>query len=134
MTLFISLLKVINVVGSDANIFLWIAVFVADVAAANRNGIKTLLANVLCAFPIKGNFINGAKCLLQNPSHCPILNNWVFDNFILAEKIVVKALQSLETSVLVYNKCIRKIIFIIRITSSMWWNFQSHFLFQILIY
>ena len=73
MILFISLLKIINAVVPDANIFSWIAASVADIAAANPTGIKTLLANLLCAFPIKGNFINGAKCLLQNPSHCPII-------------------------------------------------------------
>ena len=53
MTSFISSLKII-VVKPDPNIFLWTAAFVADAAAANPNGIRTLLANGLSTFPIKG--------------------------------------------------------------------------------
>ena len=47
------------------NIFFWIAVSVADSAAVNPNGIKTLLANALSTFPIKANpaFSNGHKSL-----------------------------------------------------------------------
>ena len=98
--------EIINVVTPDRNIFLWIAASVADTAAVNPNGIKTLLANGLSTFPIKGNpvFSNGPKGLPKNPPDCPILCNWVFDNFILAEELFVKALQSFRSCVLVNNK------------------------------
>ena len=36
------------------------------------------------------------KVYLKNPPACPILHNWVFDNFILADEPFAKALQSLE--------------------------------------
>ena len=89
----------------DPNIFLLIAVSVADAAAVNLNGIKTLLANVLSTFPIKDNpvLINDPKNLPKNPLDCTILCNWVFDNFILAVELFAKALQSFETCVLVNN-------------------------------
>ena len=66
------------------------------------NDIKTLLANGLSTFSIKGNivFSNGPKSLHRNP---PILCNSVFDNFILADQLFAKALRSLETCVLVNN-------------------------------
>ena len=64
----------------DPNIFLWIAASVVDAAAANPNGIITLLANGLSAFPIKSNPVlsNGPKSLPKNPADCPILRNSVF--------------------------------------------------------
>ena len=67
--------------------FLWIATSVADTSAVNPNGIKTLLANGLSTFFIKVNsvFSNGPKCLLKNCPDYPILCNWFFGNFILAE-------------------------------------------------
>ena len=100
MIFFISSLEMISVIKPDPNIFF---VPVSDAAAVNRNCIKILLANGFSTFPIKGNpvFNNGPKSL--NPPDCPILCNWVFDNFILAEELLVKALQSLETCVLVNN-------------------------------
>ena len=57
--------------------FFRIAASVADAAAVNPNGIKTLLANGLNTFPIKGNpfFSNGPKILPRNPPDCPILCN-----------------------------------------------------------
>ena len=66
---------------------LWVAASVADASAVSSNGIKTTLANGLSSFFIKGNpvFSNGPKSLSQNPPDCPVLCNWVFDNFILAE-------------------------------------------------
>ena len=91
--------------------FLWIAAFAADAAAVNPNGIKTLLANGLSAFLIKGNpaFSNGPKSLPKNPPECPILCNWVFDSYILAEELFTKALRSLKTCVLVNNNWCRKL-------------------------
>ena len=66
---------------------LWVAASVADASAVNSNGIKTTLAYGLSSFFIKSNpvFSNGPKNLSKNPPDCPILCNWVFDNFILAE-------------------------------------------------
>ena len=79
----------------DPNMFLWIAASVADAGVVNHNGIKTL-ANGLSTFPTKGNlfFSNGPKILPKNHLDFPILCNWVFDNFILADKPFAKALQS----------------------------------------
>ena len=69
------------------------------------NGIKMLLAISISAFPIKCNpvFNNGLKSLHKHPPDCTILWNWVYDNFILIEELFVKALQSIETWVLVNN-------------------------------
>ena len=71
----ISSLEVIKGVNPDPNIFLWIAASVVDAAAINPNGIKTLLANGLVTFPIKGNpgFSNGPKSLPKNSPDCTIL-------------------------------------------------------------
>ena len=57
--------------------------------------IETLLANGLSTFFIKGHadFSNSTKSLPENCSHCRILYNWVFDNFILAEQSYVKRLH-----------------------------------------
>ena len=78
---------------SDPSIFLWIAASVAAAAAINH--MKTLLGNGLRTFTIKGNpvFSNGLKSLPKNLLDCPILCNWVFANFILAEKLFAKALK-----------------------------------------
>ena len=70
------------------------------------NGIKTLLANDISAFPIKGKpfFSNSpSKRPPKNPPDCPILCNWVFDNFILTEELFSKFLRSLGSCVLVNN-------------------------------
>ena len=45
MISFISSLEIINVVLPDPNIFLWTAASVADAAAVNPDGIKTVLTN-----------------------------------------------------------------------------------------
>ena len=90
---------------SDPNIFLWLDASVADAAAVNPNGIKTLFANDLSTFYIRENlvFSNGPNSLHRNLLDCPILCNWIFDNFILVDEPFAKALQSLETFVLVNN-------------------------------
>ena len=97
MTSFISSLEIIDIVIPDPNIFLWIAVSVADAAAVNSNGIKTLLASGLRIFIIESDqvFSNGPKILTKNSPDCHILSNWVFDSFILAEELSSKALRSL---------------------------------------
>ena len=79
------------------NFFLWIAASVAA-AAINPNGFKTLLANGLSTFPIEDNsiFSNSTKCLPENAPDCPILCNWVFDNFNLADEPFVKALRNFK--------------------------------------
>ena len=70
------------------------AASVADAAAVNPNGIKTVLANGLSTFLIKDNpfFSNAPQRLLKNLPHCPILCNLVFDNFILVDEPFAKAL------------------------------------------
>ena len=95
----ISSLEINDVSAADQNIFLWISVSVADAAAINPNGIKTLLANGLSTFPIKSNpvFGNGPKILPKHPPGCPILCNSVFDNFILAEELFTKPWTSCIT-------------------------------------
>ena len=82
-----------------SNIFLWITASVGNAAAVNPNGIRTLLADSLSTFPIESNpvFSNGPKRLPAYNPGCTILCNWVFDNFILAEELFVKALQKFET-------------------------------------
>ena len=98
-------LEIITVVNPDPTIFWWIATSVADAYAINTNGIKTVLSNVLSRFPIKGNpvFSNGPKSLPKNPPDCPILYNWVFDSFILADEPFEKAFRSLKIYALVNN-------------------------------
>ena len=76
----------------DPNVFWWIAESVADAAAVSSDVIKTLLAYGFSTFPIKGNlvFSNGPISLPDNPPNCPILCNWVLNNFILAEELFWK--------------------------------------------
>ena len=51
----ISLSEIISVIFPDPNIFLRVPASAADAAAVNTKGIKTLLANGLITFFIKGN-------------------------------------------------------------------------------
>ena len=85
--------------------FFWRPASVADVAAVNPNGIKTLLATGLNIFLIRSKpvFSNGPKTLPKNSPDCPILCSWVFDSFILVNKIFANVFQNIETSVLVNN-------------------------------
>ena len=68
--------------------FLCIPASAADAAAVNPKGIKTLLANGLITFYISGNpvFSYGPRSLPRNPFVCIILNNWVFDSLMSADK------------------------------------------------
>ena len=117
---FISSSEIINVVTPDPNIFLWIAAPVTDAAAISPDCIKLLLGNGSSTFPFKSNpvFSNGLKNIPKNSHDCPILNNRVFDNFILADKPFAKALRTIETCVLV-NKIYAKYYF-------RHWNHQQH--------
>ena len=101
----ISSLEIIKVVNPDPNIFLWIVGSVADAAAVNPNGIKTLLANGFSTFPIKDNLVfkNVPKSFSKNPCDCPFLCNWAFESFISAEELFAKVLRSFEIYVLVNN-------------------------------
>ena len=84
---------------------------VADTTAVNTNGIKAVSANDLSIFLIKDNplFSNNPECLPKIPPDCPILCLCVFDNFILADEPLVKALRSFETCALVNNKLCGKL-------------------------
>ena len=95
----------------DPKIFFWIAESVAA-AAVNPNGIKTLLANDLSTFFIKGKpvFGNGHRGPNRNPPRCTILEGWVFDNFSLNDELFAKALQSLETCVSVNKNLCGKLV------------------------
>ena len=53
---------------------------------------------------------NGPKSLPKNLPNCPILYNWVFINFILAEELFAKSLRSLETCVLVNINLCEKLV------------------------
>ena len=66
--------KVINVVIPDRILICWIAASVADTAAVKPNGPRTLLANGLRTFLIKGKpvFSYGPKSLPRNPPNCTI--------------------------------------------------------------
>ena len=76
MISYISLFEIINAVIPDPKKLFRIASSVAA-AAANHSGIKTLLANGLSTFFIKGKpvFDNGPKSPPKNPPDCPILCN-----------------------------------------------------------
>ena len=68
MISFFSLIYIINVVLPYPNIFLWMFASVVDTVAFNSKGIKTLLANGLSTFPVKGNPVvsNGPKSIPEN--------------------------------------------------------------------
>ena len=48
-------------------------------------------------------FGNGPNNLPRNLPDCIILDNWVFDSLISADKLLVKALRRCETYLLVNN-------------------------------
>ena len=70
----------------------------ADAAAVKPNGIKALLTNGLNTFFLKEKpaFNNGSRCLPENPFYWPIPENWISDNFILADDPSAKVWQSLK--------------------------------------
>ena len=106
----ISSLEIINVVIPDPKIFFWIAASAAD--AVNPNGIKTQSANGFSTFFIEGKpvFSNGPRSVPKNFPDCPMLCNWVFDNFIIADELFAKVLRSLKTCILVNNNLCGKLV------------------------
>ena len=52
---------------------------------------------------------------------CIILDNWVFENFILADEPFVKVLKIVETCVSVNNNLSEKLVSI-RISNQIWWK------------
>ena len=78
---------------------------VTAAAAVNHNGIKTILAYGFSTIFIKGNpvFSNVPEILTKNLPDCPILWNFVFDNFILVDELFGKYLPSFKTCVLINN-------------------------------
>ena len=92
--------------------------------AVNSNSSRTPLANSISIYSIKGNsvFSNGPKSLPKNSPDCPILCNWVFDNFILAEELLAKALRSLKTCKLVNKNLWGKLFSLLELPTT---NFQS---------
>ena len=116
----------------------WIAASVAA-AAVNPDDIKTLLANGIstCSIKAKPVFSNSSKSLPKNPRDCPILCNWIFDNFTLAEELFAKVLKSLKTCVLVNNNLCGKLFSSLESRATVDESFKIisvPFFFQILIY
>ena len=107
--------EIINFVIPDPQIFFWIAASVVDASGGNPNDSKTLLANSSSTFSIKASlfFSNCPKSLPKNPPYSPILCNWVFDKFILADEPFEKALRSLETCVLLGNNLWGKLFLVL---------------------
>ena len=72
----ISSIEIINGVIPDPKMFFRIVASAVDTATVNTNGIKTLLANGLKTFFIKGKlFNNRLKRLPKNPTDFTILDN-----------------------------------------------------------
>ena len=90
MISFISGFEIVNVVIPDPKTFIWVAASVADAdATVNSNGTKILLPNEISTFLVKSkpDFYNCLKSLPKHSPDSPILWNWVFDHFVLAEYI-----------------------------------------------
>ena len=123
---------------SDPKTFFWITASVADVAVINPDGTNMLIVNGLSAFPIKDKtvFSNEPRSLSRNPLKCIILDDWVFENVILANKTFAKALQIFETCVLVNNFCGKLVSSLDSMKDSMkdLKLLKYHFLFLILTY
>ena len=99
-------------------IFLWIPVPVADTTAVNSNDTKTRLANSVSIFFTKGKPVvgNDPRTPPRNHCNCTILDNCIFDNFILADELFTNALPTFETCLSVKISYV-KINHVIRITN-----------------
>ena len=84
------------------------------------------LANGLSTFLIKAKlvFSNSPKSARKTPFDCPILWNYVLDNFILADELIAKALRRLRTCVLVNNNLCGNLFLslMFRVTIAIWWK------------
>ena len=92
MTSSIFLFEISNVATLDPNTFLCILASADHSAGVNPDGVKTFLANGPGTVFIKGKpvFSNGCKSLPRNRHDSSILDSWVFDNFILADELLVR--------------------------------------------
>ena len=63
----------------------------------------------------------------RNPHNCIILNNWVFENFILADKPFAKAEQSLVTCVSVNNSLYGKLVSLLEFPILIWVKLKFDF-------
>ena len=72
--------------------FLWNSASSPDGDAVNQNDIKTHLANGWSTFFINNKlaFNNGWRSLPRKSPVCINLHNWVFNNFILAARVVTE--------------------------------------------
>ena len=50
------------------------------------------------------------KSKLRSPTNSTVLDSWVFEDFILADRTFAKALQNVETCVLVNNNLYEKLV------------------------
>ena len=98
---FISSFDIVIIVISDRKISFFFFLF----AAVNPNGITRLLANGFSTFFIKDKsiFSNVPESQPKLSPDCSILDNWVFDNFILTDEQFEKALRSVESWLLLTN-------------------------------
>ena len=121
----------INVVFPHPKISYWIAASVADAAAINPKDTRTLLASGLIAFPIKGKpvFVKCQRSLPQNPTNCTILDNQVFENFILADEPFAKPLRIFETCVLVNKTLCGKLVLSLA-SITIWWKIYLSTIFS----
>ena len=115
---FISSFAIIIVVMSDPKISFLIAAFVADAATVNPNAITRLLANGFSTFFIKDKsiFSNVPESQPKLSPDCSILDNWVFDNFILTDKQFEKALRRLESCLLLTNNFYGKLFSLLELS------------------
>ena len=95
---------------SKSKIFFWNVATAPDAWVIYWSGIKTLLATGLSTFFINGKLVfnNGPKVLSRN--RLIILDSWIFDNLILADKLFVQFLRSSEASLPVSNNLCRKLV------------------------
>ena len=94
-----------SIIVPDPKIVLCISASVADAAAVYPKGINILLGNGLLTFFINGSpvFKNGPRSLSRNHADSIILDNWVFDNLILVDKLFAKGLRRFKAFLLVNN-------------------------------
>ena len=107
----ISSFEIISVVIPDPKNYFWTPAFVTDGGTVNLNGIKINLSNSLSTFFLKGKpvFNNDPRNLPKNLPDCLILDNLVFDSFILADELFPKTLGSLKFCALVNNNLCAKL-------------------------